>query len=245
MPRVAPAVPSESDLLCETCGYTLAGLPDDANCPECGTPVSKSLPDTRKPSRWERHRTAANFWRDTAATLTSPTHFFRSLATRGGFKSSDAFGVRQLYLASALFVSAAFFHWLIVFNYGSTRGTAGQRVLVLVGFILLGSAVPVVLMLVTNLAAKLTEWEGRYRGYRLPYSSVRRVLAFHAACYLPVGLLAVLTTGGYCLCVSRDGLPPDTLVTYLYVLSAEVVLAAGYLFNTYWRAMRATMWANG
>jgi len=36
----------------------------------------------------------------------------------------------------------------------------------------------------------------------------------------------------------------NSTVTYLYVLSAEVVLAALYLFWTYWIGMRNMMFAN-
>jgi len=32
---------------------------------------------------------------------------------------------------------------------------------------------------------------------------------------------------------------------YLYVLCGEVILAAGYLFMTYWTGMRNLMYANG
>lgn len=251
MPRIAPAVPAESDLLCETCGYTLAGLPADSNCPECGTLVSKSLPETRQPSRWERHRTVANFWRDTAAVLLSPSRFFRSLGTRDGFDSADGFLARHLVLTSILFTLAAAVHANLVFYYGSTRVAGRGPGVVITPLIIFGALIGLavatlcVLTIVTHIAAKLTTLEGTYRGYRLPYRPVLRVLCFHAAGYLPVALLGLATTAGYSLATARDWLSPDTLVTYLYVLSAEVVLAAGYLFNTYWRAMRATMWANG
>ena len=251
MPRVAPAVPSESDLLCESCGYTLAGLPDDGRCPECGSPVATSRPETRRPSRWEQRRTVANFWRDSAAILLTPTRFFRSLATRDGFRSADGFLARHLILASILFTLAAAVHANLVFYYGSTRiasrgvGLVITPLMVLSAMVGLAVATLCVMTIITHVAAKLTTLEGTYRGYRLPYPSVLRVLCFHSACYLPVALLGLATTTGYSLATSRGWLSADTLVTYLYALSAEVVLSAGYLFNTYWRAMRATMWANG
>jgi len=39
-------------------------------------------------------------------------------------------------------------------------------------------------------------------------------------------------------------LGPQTALAYLYILSAEVILAAGYLFKTYWIAMKNMMFAN-
>src|SRR5213075_1044888 len=44
MPRVAPAIPEETALLCEKCGYMLNGIPTDSLCPECASPIAESLP---------------------------------------------------------------------------------------------------------------------------------------------------------------------------------------------------------
>ncbi len=40
-------------LLCEECGYALAGLPRTGNCPECGRPIAASLPAARIGSPWQ------------------------------------------------------------------------------------------------------------------------------------------------------------------------------------------------
>ena len=244
MPRLAPAVPAESHLLCETCGYDLVGLPDHANCPECGTAVARSSPDTRSPSRWEQRPTAANFWLDTYRIIVSPTRFFRSLTTRGGFGRASSFAARHAAMASLLLGAAAATHATLVFGLGGRFGRMPRGWLFALTALLLTVACYVSLRLVTRLAAKLTTWEGTYRGLRLPYPAMLRVLHFHAAHYLPVGLLALATTSGFYAGYTTGVLPPDSIVTYLYILCGEVVLAAAYLFNTYWRAMRATMYAN-
>ena len=72
---------------------------------------------------------------------------------------------------------------------------------------------------------------------------VLRGLHYHAAHYLPVALVALVTVAGYqVLDLSRLG--PNAPVRYLYVLCGEVVAGAGYLFHTYWIAMRNMMYAN-
>lgn len=251
MPRVAPAVPAESDLLCESCGYTLNGLPDDGRCPECGTAVADSAPETRRPTAWERRRSAGSpsagaFWADTAGVVFRPGRFFRTLATRGSLTWAKAFAIRHQLMSALLFAVAALLHAETVFQGWRLSplapwfwvAYAASAPLVLMAFVLPA------LWAITWAAARLTTLEGTYRGLRLPYPAVLRVLNFHAADYLPVALLAVATTGGYLLLTRAGVLGYETLFPYLYVLSAEVVLAAGYLFNTYWRAMRATMYAN-
>jgi hypothetical protein len=97
---------------------------------------------------------------------------------------------------------------------------------------------------VTLLAAKLTNWEATYRGLRLSMHVVRRGMYYHAAHYLPVALLALITVVGYRLLYDFHVVSIETLVTYIWVLAGEVIVGAIYLFQTYWIAMRNMMYAN-
>src|SRR5688572_20923120 len=82
MPRVAPAVPSDSDLLCEGCGYILNGLPDDGRCPECGKAVAEStVLAARIHPEWESSG-SRGFWNTTHAVLFHTTDFYRTTTTR-------------------------------------------------------------------------------------------------------------------------------------------------------------------
>src|SRR4051812_29901837 len=94
MSRAAPSiVPEESDILCETCGYTLSGLPSTGRCPECGTPIAESAASLRRPPVWEEpaQGAIAAFARASCEVIFHPTRFYRSLATRRDITASRRF----------------------------------------------------------------------------------------------------------------------------------------------------------
>ena len=69
-------------------------------------------------------------------------------------------------------------------------------------------------------------------------------MAYHAAHYLPVALVATSTVVFYWVWQHIDNMMLVYLVRYLYVISAEIIIAAAYLFKTYWIGMRNMMYAN-
>jgi hypothetical protein len=243
MPRLAPLVPAESDILCERCGYTLNGLPESGNCPECGEAIAKSTVDAgRERCAWDLSRTRQAFINTSAATIFRPTKFFRTLAMRGDVTTARDFARIYWLFSAILFGFAAALHaqWYWGFN-------TGQRLNIVLKFALpavLIALTYVTLDLVTSLAAKLTNWEASYRGLRMPITSVLRGMYYHAAHYFPVALLAFITVFGFVELSLYGVLGPAHATKYLYVLCIEVLLGAGYLFHTYWIAMRNMMYAN-
>jgi hypothetical protein len=242
MPREA-TIPAPTDLLCENCGYVLNGLPPGSNCPECGRPAAESDPALRGPTAWETADepgvSGGAFLSTSAAVLFRPTRFYRTLATRADTPRATVFAQIYWILSSMLFGLAACAHatWFVFFDLRTPL-----RPLVWVG---LAGLIYGFLLLTTRLAAWLTNWEATYRGYRLTLPVVRRGLQYHAVHYVPVALIAAVTVLGYGWLIRRGLVNPiESTTTYLYVLSAEVVVAAGYLFATYWAAMRNMMFAN-
>ncbi|HSU66914.1 MAG TPA: hypothetical protein VLJ39_08590, partial [Tepidisphaeraceae bacterium] len=90
----ATHVPAETDWLCEGCGYTLNGLPEGGNCPECGKPTHESASQIRVLPLWERPQGGSavfRFFATTAQVIFHPTRFYRSFATRGSREHSLQF----------------------------------------------------------------------------------------------------------------------------------------------------------
>ena len=234
-------IPAEGDLLCEGCGYVLNGLPAgaDARCPECGKPLAESDPALRIPAAWEAGPGYASLVSTSLHVLFRPTHFYRTLATRRPTRAAGQFAAVHWWLASMLLAVAAHTHWRAFITPGPLRFPYG-----LIELAVLAALTFAFLALTTKLAGWLTHWEASYRGIRLPKPVVERGMYYHAVHYLPVAAVAACTVIGFRVLLGRGWVGAESTTTYLYVLCAEVVLAAIYLFRTYWIGMRNMMYAN-
>jgi hypothetical protein len=240
--------PEETDILCENCGYMLNGLEPSGRCPECGQEIDLSVSHRfRTPPLWELIGDPRPKWHrfllTTAQIIFRPTKFFRNSTSRGQLQPAQTFAHFHWLISSLLLGLAAWAHWdwyqRMVNRYTPLPAWIGWVMLV---------ALPAAIYLATQgiilLAARLTTWEAAYRGFRLPHRVVLRALYYHSAHILPVALLTLATCGGYDL-LQRNGILQETSESaYLYILCGEVVVAAGYLFNTYWIGMRNSMYAN-
>jgi hypothetical protein len=244
MTRIAPVPPAETDLLCEFCGYTLNGLNEQSNCPECGMPIRSSLGTTRHPPAWEQpdRALASTFIATTWRIIFHTKDFFKGMTTRGDVRNAALFAHLHWAIASALFGLAASAHANLFNQTGNPltklifTGAIGVIVFAIISYFSLWAT--------TWMAVRLTTWEAAYRGYRLPLPVVMRGMYYHAAHYLPVGLAAAATVVGYVSLLRFRVVNEMTLTTYLYVLCGEIIVAAFYLFETYWIGMRNMMYAN-
>jgi hypothetical protein len=249
MARISPRVPELADVLCEACGYVLNGLPPTSRCPECGKPIAESIGENRIIPSWETSSAKADsFLRTSLELIQRPTLFYRTLAVRGSVNAARRFARVHWWIAAGLFAlttaTHTFWYWFLLWPW--RPWLRDPRIATLfIGIIIVMSIVTYfALDGITRLAARLTNWEATYRGIRLPYDIVLRGMYYHAAHYVPVALAAAVTVVGYQILLTLRVVSPLTSDRYLYVLSAQVILSAVYLFHTYWIGMRNMMYAN-
>jgi len=71
-------------LLCESCGYPIAELPREGNCPECGRAIEASLPERRVGTPWQQQRGAASWTRTVADVALTPRGVWRRVRAEAG-----------------------------------------------------------------------------------------------------------------------------------------------------------------
>jgi hypothetical protein len=238
------STPSPTDLLCESCGYTLNGLPETGNCPECGTPIVQSTrDDNRRPAPFEVAPSASTFAKTTALILLSPRKFYRGLTVRNPSPQAARFSLLHRLLTGKLLIAVLLIHLQIT---GTLSGiVVGPSVLFhFVVAIAIAALVVPSLKWVSLLAAKLASVEANWWGMRLPFASVRRAIDFHAASYVVVAIGANIVVVGYLLAVLSGYTDLTSLPAYLYTIAGYVVVSAAYLFWMFVTAMRAIRYAN-
>ena len=245
MTRAAATIASEADLLCEQCGYTLNGLSETGNCPECGTPVAFSTSQTgRTLPAWERERC---FWTTTANVLFRTSRFYRTLRTRvpaEQHRLAYGFAMRHWFLGGFLAALASGIHYSLTQGQALPAGWDSRTMLILLWVALVTGLAGLAAMGVTHLAVRLTAWEAAWRGYRLPRDVVLRGLCYHAAHLLPVTAGMLLIVIIYRIVWAAGVVSFQSIIAYLVILSVAVVAGAGYLFWTYWIGMRNMLFAN-
>ena len=171
MPNNAP---TETDILCENCGYMLNGLPANGNCPECGSPVEVSIAERfRKTPLWEDSEDSRPRWLrfliTTGQIIFKPAQFYRTHKSRGQVHDPQRFANIQLIVASLLLGLAAWMHWdwyqRIILRYQQVPKWLGWGLL-----LTLPLATYLCSFSILLIATRLTAWEAAYRGYRLPHS---------------------------------------------------------------------------
>ncbi len=180
------------ELLCESCGYTLDGLPGDGACPECGRAISLSGPAARPGSPWQGTRSIRSWVETNYLMLRRPAAVFDRL--RVDRKHLYSLLLVNLLLAGGL-LTAPWVGTLIFDPARNARGAAwlsrnAQFTLSLAkGTIGIGG----VLLVLTAIEAMGVRFFGRRRGWRITPDIAWQVCAHASIGWVVAAVLTILT----------------------------------------------------
>lgn len=199
--RQQSAVSHPRQLLCETCGYVIDGLGRAGHCPECGRPISQSLPDRRVGSPAQ----GSASWRAWRTTLIDsamrPRKTFELIAAN--LEADRKLRRRTIGIAALLLAAPNAIMLLLVFGpgFGVALGSEGANLrwwAALAGVGLsLWVAGYVAMSLMTAMERFGTGMLARTRAWRVP-PPVARAICAHATVGWLVG--ALLAFAFCCLC---------------------------------------------
>lgn len=192
---VLATVASSSDtpsLLCESCGYTLDGLPADGECPECGRAVVGSIPARRLGSPWQSARSIRTWVQTNYLVLRRPSSLFDHLRVDRTHRNSLLF--INLLLAGGL-LAAPWVGTLIGDPARTARRSAfiernGAFALSLMGGTLV---LGLVLLALTAIEAMGVRFFGRRRGWRVTPDIAWQVCAHASVGWVVAAILTLLS----------------------------------------------------
>lgn len=212
-----------SELLCESCGYALTGLPLEAACPECATPVTESLPSRRPGSAWQRG--VRRGWMTTSmAFVHRPRAEFRLISIER--PRSQLLLLRSTFLAALLASSA----WLTVaraFVVDEARPLAYVEAALGLAGVLVGTWC--VLLAASWIESVGIQLFGRRRGWRVTRHVATAVCGHAAVGWVMGGLFAALASCLAAIATMMNGRP-----IVLPVVIAMIGLSGGGLIGLLW-----------
>ncbi|GJQ28204.1 MAG: hypothetical protein HBSAPP03_00880 [Phycisphaerae bacterium] len=207
-------------VLCEDCGYDLAGLASEGACPECGRAVARSLPSARRGSAWQNRPEFFSWVTTMLHVLLRPTQTLRQVqvSSRGRHLL-----VVNLMLAGA----AAVAPWWGVF--AGDPGREARRLPGPDGLVLQAGiasmqivSAATVLFLLTWIECRGIRFFAARRGWRLTHAGAWQVCAHASFGWLFCGGLATLFLAGMFSVLRLFGIAPTGTLDLSPILRARL-----------------------
>lgn len=225
-------------LLCEQCGYVLAGLPPEGECPECGEAIAASVPSVRVGTPWQQRASFVSYWQTAWQCLTMPV---RTLAIMR-MDDASARSLRQAHrkLAALLLAPAAGTGILLFLERewptaggGNVSWEPGGPVSSVVVMMILSLLVAPFLLLMFALLNRVEETGlrlfARQRGWRVD-STVAGTITAHGSVGWGIAALAgPLAMPGLLWLEANEWLLPVWTVEHTWKIGL-VVLVGGFLW---------------
>jgi len=183
-------IPDESELLCESCGYIIAGLPGGARCPECGRETARSSALNRIGSPWQARPTLRYWAMTNLLMLARPTRVLDRLRM-------DPRGARSLLtvnlLVSGLLLSAPWTAVLIGDPARAARGGPYRSLIFASSLTVQAAAIAGTLALLTAIEARGIRFFGTRRGWRITRNIAWQVCAHASVGWIIAACLTLLS----------------------------------------------------
>ncbi len=183
-------------MLCEECGYPLKGLDQEGACPECGRPITQSLPENRPGSAWQRAPGFFSWVRTNWAVLRLPKQEFSRIRIEP--RSGTGLLILNTLLTAALFIDP----WVGVVVKDPARAARHeggvQGWAIVAGMWILETVfAAAVLWLLTWVEFLGIRFFSRRRGWRLTPEGAWQVCCHASVGWLMLGILPVLTLAAF------------------------------------------------
>lgn len=183
----------EYTLLCEDCGYIIEDLDESLPCPECGKPITESIPHYNAGSPWQQRRTLTNLIKTWFLTIFRSMYLCRQL----NIDSETATSLLWVGLFTGFSVPVIGVIIAIVFLaiqegfYPDSLTSIPIAIIIECVFVLMAA-------IYAALGAQRLRYYAYRRGYRIPPNS-RWTIVGHASLGLtiaPIGITVAFITAG-------------------------------------------------
>jgi len=233
----------EYTLLCESCGYILEGLDQSLPCPECGKPITESLPERRTGTPWQQKRSIKSLLHTWWLT------FWHPLKTLDIMQMNNSSSLEQVILPQCAITITS----LVIgaFTRRIFDGRESDRdMFIMVSIVFIGLIIFIqVLVLIESLGLVLI---ARQRKIRVPREAALSIVNHGSVgwCICLVSIVLIwlehIFTSTFDL-IPEDGVyDPTTMFFGLLIMAHAAMALGGFLFSEYFAylGLRRCKYAN-
>lgn len=159
----------EYTLLCERCGYIIEDLDQSLPCPECGEPITESLPQRRVGTPFQQNPSNRNLLKTWLKTIKSPRHTLDTMSLRT--PDLEHYSVKPNFKIAAIFI---LFGSILVSMFGES---IFMGAVIFPFYMVFASALILIFFILTKIESKGLQVIGKSRGFRITPEIANSIVA--------------------------------------------------------------------